>query len=231
MSRVGERLKETRIKQGLSQKQLAKKIGAAENFINDIELGRKVIPEAIIDKLSKALGENLNDMTMYNDEAEEKASEAKRPQKSYPNFSSPKAKKEEAPDAAWSSAFGSILRSIPVFDYNMNKPLATKEFPIKANKINGYSQDKVFMLQIEDDEMLGYRIAKGDLAFCHVENEIQNNKLYFVEYKGERMVRQVKKLDNTKILLISNMKAQNIETAIVKEVKLLGQLDYIELKL
>ena len=41
LSRVGEKLKEAREKSGLTQKALAKKLGVAEKYINEIELGRK----------------------------------------------------------------------------------------------------------------------------------------------------------------------------------------------
>ena len=43
MSRVGQRIKEARLKSGMSQKVLAKKLGVAEKYINDVELGRKVV--------------------------------------------------------------------------------------------------------------------------------------------------------------------------------------------
>ncbi len=45
MSRVSDKIKEARLKKGLTQKQLAKKLGVAENFINEVESGRKIINE------------------------------------------------------------------------------------------------------------------------------------------------------------------------------------------
>ena len=53
MSRVGDKIKEARIKNGLSQKALAKKLGVAEKFINEVELGRKIAQESFIDKATK----------------------------------------------------------------------------------------------------------------------------------------------------------------------------------
>ena len=41
MSRVGEKLREARNKANMTQKALAKKLGVAEKYINEIELGKK----------------------------------------------------------------------------------------------------------------------------------------------------------------------------------------------
>ena len=51
MSRIGEKIKNLRNKKGLTQKQLSKKLGVSESFINDIELGRKIINESLMTKL------------------------------------------------------------------------------------------------------------------------------------------------------------------------------------
>ena len=64
MSRVGERIKSVREKSGLTQKALAKKLGVAEKFINEVETGRKILNEALIEKVSKVLNTDLNDISM-----------------------------------------------------------------------------------------------------------------------------------------------------------------------
>ena len=61
MSRVGDRIKQVRETKGVSQKQLGKKIGVSEGYINDIELGKKVIDEKFLEKISKILGEEIED--------------------------------------------------------------------------------------------------------------------------------------------------------------------------
>jgi transcriptional regulator with XRE-family HTH domain len=40
LSRVGERIKEARLKSNMTQKALAKKLGVAEKYINEVELGK-----------------------------------------------------------------------------------------------------------------------------------------------------------------------------------------------
>ena len=55
MSRVGEKIKEARLKAGMTQKALGKKLGVAEKFINEVEIGRKIVQESFIEKAAKIL--------------------------------------------------------------------------------------------------------------------------------------------------------------------------------
>ncbi|WP_111947644.1 helix-turn-helix transcriptional regulator, partial [Clostridium tetanomorphum] len=194
MSRLGEKIKNLRIECKMSQKQLGKKLGVSESFINDVELGRKVINENLISRIEKILGKGLNDLTIsfeeevYKDEKENKYN-------SLP-------KKEEVKEL-WSEAFGSVLKNVPIYKYDLSKSIGWRQLPLKGNKIEGYAQDKVFFIEIQDDDMIGFRISKGDLAFAHVIHEIENNAICLVQHGDERKIRQIKKLDSNKILLIS----------------------------
>ena len=64
MSRVGEKIKEARVKSGMTQKAFAKKLGVAEKFINEVETGRRIVQESFIDKAAKILKVDLNDVSM-----------------------------------------------------------------------------------------------------------------------------------------------------------------------
>ena len=67
MSRVGEALKAARLQSGMTQKALAKKLGVAEKYINEVEMGRKVVQENFIDKVAKVLKIDLNNLKkIYN---------------------------------------------------------------------------------------------------------------------------------------------------------------------
>jgi len=222
MSRVGENIKNTRTSIGMSQKQLAKKLGVAESFINEIESGRKIANQSLIDRLSKVLGKDINDITMSFEE------EVYREEKTQKFSSEPK--KESVKDV-WSEAFGSVLKNVPVYGYDLNKPISWKQLPLINNKVEGYAQDKVLYLQIEDDDMIGFRIAQGDLGFAHVTHEIENNAICLIEYNNGRAIRQIRKLDNNKLLFISNKGSLRTETVDSKNIKVLAKLDRIEIKL
>ena len=222
MSRVGENIKNTRNSIGMSQKQLAKKLGVAESFINEVESGRKIANQSLIDRLSKVLGKDINDITMS---FEEEVYKEEKTQK----FSS-EPKKESVKDV-WSEAFGSVLKNVPVYRYGLDKPISWKQLPLINNKVEGYAQDKVLYLQIEDDDMIGFRIGSGDLGFAHITHEIENNTICLIDYNNGRAVRQIRKLDNNKLLLISNKGSLRTETVDSKDIKVLAKLDRIEIKL
>ena len=223
MSRVAEKIKMAREKSGMPAKVLAKKLGVAEKFINEVEMGRKVAPESFIDRAAKVLNVDLNDISMV--VTDEALMEEKKTLKEMPK------KKIEASSEVWTDAFSSVLKNVPIYDYSLSKNNGFKEMPVHSNKIEGYPQDKVCYLQIEDDEMSGFRIMKGDLAFAHSVKEVSNNGIFLLDYRGKRKVRQVKTLGNSKILLVSNSGSLITETMEIKEVNVIAKLERIEIKL
>ena len=144
MSRVGENIKQAREKSGMTAKALAKKLGVAEKYILEVEMGRRVVNESFIDRAAKVLKADLNDISMVvTDEAlmEEKKT-----------FREATKKKNESSEV-WTDAFSSVLRSVPIYDYSLSSKKGFKELPVHSNKIENYPQDKVFYIEIEDDEM------------------------------------------------------------------------------
>ncbi|MCY6484975.1 helix-turn-helix transcriptional regulator [Clostridium aestuarii] len=222
MSRIGDKIKQARLSSKMNEKQLAKKIGVSERFVKDVEMGRKVINENLIKKISKILGKDLNDITMS---FEEQIFEEEKQNKSQKKQTIEKVKD------VWNDAFGAILKTVPIYGYDMSKTLSTRKMPIIDNKVEGYGKEKVLFLQIQDDEMIGFRMSKGDIAFGHITHEVENNAICLIESKGERVIRQVKRLDNSKLLLISNRGSLRTETVGIKDIKVLVRIDKIEIKL
>lgn len=227
MSRVGEKIKEARLKSGLSQKQLAKKLGVAEKFINEVEIGRRVAPESLIEKAAKILNTDFNDISM--NAADEVLQEEKK------NLRGTAAKrninKNNELDQVWTNAFSSVLKNVPIYDYSLSSNKGFKEMPIHSNKIEGFAQDKVIYLEIENDEMSGFRMLKGDLAFAYLTKEVVNNGIFLVEYKGKRTIRQIKALGNSKLLLVSNGGSLLTETVEQREINIIAKLVRLEIKL
>jgi transcriptional regulator with XRE-family HTH domain len=221
MSRVGDRIKEVREAKAISQKQLGKKIGVSESFINEIEIGRKVINEKFLEKISKILGEEIED-TSVSFQADEYVEERK------PKLEKPSGEKV---NEVWNDAFSSVLKNVAIYKYDLAKAIGIKQMPIISNKVEGYAQDKVLFLEIENDDMIGFRICSGDIAFAHLTHEIENSAISLVDYNGERVLRQIKKLDSNKVLLISNRGSVRTETVQHKDIKVIAKLDRVEFKL
>ncbi|HAT4138434.1 XRE family transcriptional regulator [Clostridium perfringens] len=223
MSRVGERIKEAREKSGMTQKALAKKLGVAEKFVNEVETGRKIINESLISKVSKVLNTDLNDINMVvTDEELQKELKAEKQLRQI---------KPADVNEVWNQAFGSVLKNVPIYDYSLAQVKGYKQLATASNKIDGHTANKVFYLKIENNDMTGYRIQENDLALCYSIKEIENNSICLVEFNGKRVIRQIKKLDNVKALLISNNGSMRTETANIKEVKAIAKLYRIEFDL
>ncbi|HHD2788205.1 XRE family transcriptional regulator [Clostridium perfringens] len=223
MSRVGERIKEAREKSGMTQKALAKKLGVAEKFVNEVETGRKIINESLISKVSKVLNTDLNDINMVvTDEELQKELKAEKQLRQT---------KPADVNEVWNQAFGSVLKNVPIYDYSLAQVKGYKQLATASNKIDGHTANKVFYLKIENNDMTGYRIQENDLALCYSIKEIENNSICLVEFNGKRVIRQIKKLDNVKALLISNNGSMRTETANIKEVKSIAKLYRIEFDL
>src|SRR3712207_6244888 len=221
MSRAGSKIRDARLKANMTEKQLAKKIGVAEKFIKEVESGKKVINESIMEKISKVLGKDLNDVTMsFEAEVyEEEKVETK------------KNTKLERVNDVWDDALGSVLKPVPVYGYDMARIIEMRKLPIINNKVEGHAKDKVLYLKVEDDDMIGSRIAKGDIAFGYITHEIINNSLCLVEYNDERHIRQIKRLDSNKLLLISNGNSLRTETVTARDIKVLVKLERLEILL
>lgn len=225
MSRVGERIKEARLKANIPQKVLAKKLGVSEKYINEVELGRKIAQESFINKASKILNTDLNDISMV--VTDEDLMEEKKAQRELTkNF-----KKDNKANEVWENAFSSVLKNVPIYDYNLKNIKGHKELPIHSNKVLGHPQDKVLYIEVSDDEMSGFRMLKGDLVFGYLVTEITQNGFYLVNYKGETKIREVKKLDNSKVLLMSNRGSMMTETLEVRNLKVIAKLESVEIKL
>lgn len=222
MSRIGEKIKQERLNAKLTQKALGKKLGVSEGFINEVETGSKIINQALIDRISKVLGSDLNDVTMsFEEQVYEKEKDLKYEKK---------AKKEDVKEV-WNEAFGSVIKNVPVYRYDMEEIIAIRQMPLISNKIEGFAQDKVVYLEIQEDDMLGFRIAKGDLAFAHITSDIENNSICLLEVNNEKSIRQIRKLDNNKLLLISNRGTTRTETIDSKSIKVIARLIRVEIKL
>ena len=229
MSRVGEKIKEARLKSGMTQKALGKKLGVSDKYINEVEMGRKVVQESFIDKAAKVLNADLNDISMVvTDEVLEQEARTSRnsivEKKIIPKVISEISE-------VWTDAFSSVLKKVNIYDYSISTPLGGKELPNYSNKVEGYPADKVLYLKVQNNEMAGFRIMKDDLAFGHLVKDISNNGIFLVEYKGERILRQIKTLGNSKILLVSNQGAVITETVEISNIVAIAKIERIEIKL
>jgi len=239
MSRIGQEINKLRQQKGISSKQLAKKLGVSEGFVLDIESGKKIINDDMIGRVSKALDFELGPIGLFasddklgqvqtqTDDSSSRTSTGTR----IPANAAPKASMQQPVQEIWDDAFGNILKTVPIYAYRMDKVIDKKLLPIEKNKVEGFQKEKVFYLNIEDSDMAGFRIFKGDRALSVLTNEIASDGIFFVEYSGSRAVRQVKRLQADKLLLICNKGSLITETISTKDIKVLARLIKLEIVL
>ncbi len=227
MSRIGQEINKVRLKKGKTPKQLAKALGVSESFVLDIESGKKIVSDDMIGRISKALDFELGPIGLFASDDKFAPStgnnDSVRPVKKVAPVST-----NEPVQQVWDDAFGNILKTVPVYGYKMDKIIDKKLLPIEKNKVEGYAKEKVFYLNIEDTDMAGFRIFKGDRAFGVLENQIDKDGIFLIEYNGERAVRQVKKLQGDKLLLVYNRGTLITETVSTKEIKIVARLVKLE---
>lgn len=222
MSRMGSEISRLRKEAGMTQKQLAKLVGVTERFIEEIETGKKVLNSELIVRVSKALRQEVGKLDLY-DEAEV----GRRPE---PDKNVKKVI-EKPVQAIWTDALAGVIMTVPVYDYKMDNAIGTKQLPIISNKVEGFPKDKVFYLTVEDNAMSGFRLTKGDLVLAFSTQEFEKDAIYFIEQDGKKTIRQVKKLDQDKLLLIGNSGSLTTETVQKKDIQVLARFIRLEIML
>lgn len=217
MSRVGLRIKQERTKANMSVKALAKKVGISESFLNEVEQGRRIANEDLIKRVEKVLSVNLNE-AMF-EEIEE-------PVENIKEYKEPVKVNKQLEDA-----FSSILKKVPVCDLHLKEIYDYKYLPLKDKKVEGFNADKIFYIVAPDDSMRGLRIAKGDRVMVYLNPEMENNAIYLIEVEGKRMLRQLKRLDANKVLLISQNVDLKTESRDIKTFKIIGKCIKVEFEL
>lgn len=228
ISRLGQQVANIRNKKEMTRKQLAKKAGISEKALEEMETGRKIINSTLLQTFSKILGEQIEDGMIYDEAFEEVKEEKRVPVKRIEKLKETKATSIEP---IWNNAFSSVLKTVPIYDYTLSNVIGSKQLPIVDNKIEGFSKDKVFYLSVQDDDMLGFRMMKGDLILAFLTHELNNQGFYFIEYDGKRMIRQIKKLSQSQFLLIENRGSVKTSTVSPQEIKVLAKLIRIEINI
>ncbi len=227
MNRVAVKIKEARIKSKMTEKQLAKKCGLTENYIMQIESGKKVINEKAAENILNILGEKI-EFVCQQAMVEEKSpitKEAKREDKNKEVF------QPIQPTEQWADALANIIRKFPIYEVNTNKIVSYKELPILNKKIEGYNWEKILFIQSPNNEMESLRIKKDDIITIYKTNEIHNNSIYLFEMNEKKMIRQLRKESNNKVSISTGTKGTDPIITELNKVKLIGKCVKVEFSL
>jgi hypothetical protein len=123
---------------------------------------------------------------------------------------------------AWLDALGGVVKRVPVLD---KKGLVIDHmlFPVTGGKIEGGAPDKVLLYRMEDDTLSGFRIHAGDLLLVVPEKTPVDDALMLLAVKGQRVVRRVKKLEGSRLMLQSYDRELKIDSVLWGEIQVLGR--------
>ena len=229
MSRMGDTIRTARIKIGMTEKQLAKKTGNAENFIKEIESGRRIPSDDQARRILKVLGCDNPLSTELDVAAEPEVKLRPRPtpyiipvpeDKPAPSKAE-MAQKEQANDA-WLDALGGVVKRVPVIDEN-GMAIDHVLFPVIGGKIEGGAPDKVLMFRCPDNNLSGFRVFAGDLLLVVPDRMPVDDAFMLIHLRGKRCVRKIKKLDGSKLLLQAYDREFASETVMWADIQILGR--------
>lgn len=240
MSRLGDLLMLERTRQKLTRKQVARMCGISENYLKDVEEGRRIIQDDQARRILNKLG------TSQRNEAEFSLDEIAAtvdlgtlaPQKPAPQ---PEKKPEPQPEpkkpvsaeeqsGIWLDALSSVLRPVPVMNAGWIQ-VSRRMVPIQDGKIEGAKPDKVVYFLAPDDTMRAMRIEKGDLVLVVPQTLPVDGAIMLVEYGAHRCLRRVKLLGNSSILLQSGDRDLGAESVHISEIKFVGRAVRVEIAL
>ena len=240
MSRLGDLLMLERTRQKLTRKQVARMCGISENYLKDVEEGRRIIQDDQARRILNKLG------TSQRNEAEFSLDEIAAtvdlgtlaPQKPAPQ---PEKKPEPQPEpkkpvsaeeqsGIWLDALSSVLRPVPVMNAGWIQ-VSRKLVPIQDGKIEGAKPDRVVYFLAPDDSMRAMRIEKGDLVLVVPQNLPEDGAIMLVEYGAHRCLRKVKLLGNSNILLQSGDRELAAESVHISDIKIVGRAVRVEITL
>jgi transcriptional regulator with XRE-family HTH domain len=240
MSRLGDLLLLERTRQKLTRKQVARKCGVSENYLKDVEEGRRIIQDDQARRILKTLGtgsqhENefsldeiaatvdLGTISPQKNEAIRQVKETK------PEKPAPKTSPEEQ-SGIWLDALSSVLKPVPVMNAGWIQ-VDRRLLPIQDGKIEGANPDRVAYFKAPDDSMRAFRIEKDDLVLIVPQQLPVDGAIMLVEFGAHRALRKIKIFDKTRILLQSGDREMSADPMSVADIHFVGRAVRVEIAL
>ena len=225
MSRLGDAIRKARIEKKMTEKALGRKCGMAESVIKDIESGRRIVSDDQAQRILKLLGAENPVSAELEIAAEPEERPRPRPRAYVLPVEDATPAQQKATDEstdAWLDALGGVVRRVPVMD---PKGVVIDHVltPIIGGKIEGGVPDKVLYFRMPDDQLRGFRVHAGDLLLTVPETRAADGALMLIEYKGERMVRKLLKMDGMRIQMQAFDREFESVIAPQPEVRVLGR--------
>jgi len=249
MSRLGDLIKLERTRRGQTVRQVARQCGVTENYLVDVEEGRRIIQDEQARRILKKIGLtqqteadfSLDDIAVAADLAAGRAkgrpiaadgSPDEKPQPPRPAqpVASLPAIGDEGGGGIFLDALRDVLRQVPVYDAAW-RVTGHRFLPVLDGRIEGGAPDKVLYFAAPDASCRGFRILPGDLALIVPAQSPVDGAVMLCEYRGHRALRKVKVTDPSNVLLQSYDQSYEADSVPVADVAFVGRAVRLEIAL
>ncbi len=215
MNKIAEKIKNKRIKKNMTTKELARKCGLSKRYIEEVESGKKIINESIAKKIFEVL--NINNSTLS-----QGIDTPKKIEKPVVKKEPVKHKKIDM-NPSWEGAFHNIYREYMIYSSKTHSEKGIKKVLTLDKTVDGYKCDKIYFI-LADESLLREHIKKNDILTIFDMKEIINDKIYYLEYKNDKILANIRK-EKQKIVIKTDEKVFSVD---IKEVNILGRVVKIE---
>ena len=200
---VGEKIKEFRLKRGMSQEELADLLGTTKQTVSRYETGERKANQDILFRLSEIFNVSIDDFF---------------PSKKETVLKTVNLTFTKLPIVGAISCGNGVLAYQEIEGY--------EEVP--TSWLNG---GEYFFLRAKGDSMINARIMDGDLLLIRRQDDVENGEIAAVLIDGEAVLKRVYKTNGTIILQSENPKYQPIvvQKNDMKNVRIIGKLKKVVL--
>ena len=213
MSRLGDLIRLERTRQKLTYKQVARKCGVSEKYLEEVESGRRIIQDDQARRILKTMGMQqqteadftLDDIAATVDLQSAVPTIAKAAEKKLTKKEKHEGTEEDeasAPVAGsiWLDALSGVLKHVPVMNAAM-KEVGHRLLPITNGKIEGANPDKVYYLTAPDNDLRGFRVMKGDLLLVVPAQAPVDGALMVLDTPFGKIMRKTVAMPNFQVML------------------------------
>ncbi len=212
MSRLGDLIRLERTRQKLTYKQVARKCGVSEKYLEEVESGRRIIQDDQARRILRSMGmqqQTEADFTLDDIAATVDLQSAvptiaraaeKKPTKKEKHEGTEDGSAEPVAGSIWLDALSGVLKHVPVMNAAM-KEVGHRLLPITNGKIEGANPDKVYYLTAPDNDLRGFRVMKGDLLLVVPAQAPVDGAIMVLDTPYGKIMRKTVSMPNFQVML------------------------------
>ena len=212
MSRLGDLIRLERTRQKLTYKQVARKCGVSEKYLEEVESGRRIIQDDQARRILRSMGMQqqteadftLDDIAATVDLQSAVPTIARAAEKKLTKKEKHEGTESESAEpvtgSIWLDALSGVLKHVPVMNAAM-KEVGHRLLPITNGKIEGANPDKVYYLTAPDNDLRGFRVMKGDLLLVVPAQAPVDGAIMVLDTPYGKILRKTVAMPNFQVML------------------------------